>query len=238
MKKVFNVLILEDDPYVEISLRYMFLDSEYQIIKAIDSLDYLKDCLENYKVDLFICSVFIQGKYLNEIIFSDLIRRGIPIICFTSVQEDHKYEELKDIVQGYLVKPFYKNTLLSVLKNSLQLSSKSKLYDFIDKKFLYLNNKGRKLEKINFSEIIYLESAGNYCYINTSNKRYVERISLNKILKEKLDDRFKRVHHKYAINSEYLERVGWSEVKLTNIELPLSNTFRPKLIEFTKNNFK
>ncbi|MDP1817317.1 MAG: response regulator transcription factor [Leadbetterella sp.] len=238
MKKEFNILILEDDPYVDISLRYMFLDSEYQVIKSIDSLDYLNNCLDNYKVDLFICNVFIQGNYLDKDLFLDIKRRGIPIICFTSVEGDHKYEELKDFVQGYLVKPFYKNTLLSVLKNILQQSSKSKSYDFIDKNFLYVKYKGGKLEKINFSEIIYLEAAGNYCYINTSNKRYVERISLNKMLIDKLDNRFKRVHHKYAINSEYIERVGKSEVKLTNIELPLSNSFRQTLIDFIKDNLK
>lgn len=238
MKKEFNVLILEDDSYVDISLRYMFLDSEYQVIKSIDSLDDLNNCLVNYKVDLFICNVFIQGNYLDKDLFLDIKRRGIPIISFTSVEGDHKYEELKDIVQGYLVKPFYKNTLLSVLKNILQQSSKSKPYDFIDKNFLYVKYKGGKLEKINFSEIIYLEAAGNYCYINTSSKRYVERISLNKMLIDKLDNRFKRVHHKYAINSEYIERVGKSEVKLTNIELPLSNSFRQKLIDFIKDNLK
>ena len=238
MKKEFNVLILEDDPYVEISLRHIFLNSEYQVIKSIDSLTYLKDCLENYKVDLFICNLFIQGNYLDKELFLDIKRRGIPIICLTSVEGDHKYEELKDIVQGYLVKPFYKNTLLSVLKNCLQHLSKSNLYDFIDEKFVFVRFKRGKLEKIYFSEIIHLEAAGNYCYINTSNKRYVERISLVKMLKDKLDNRFIRVHHKYAINSEYIERVGRYEVKLTNIELPLSNSFRQTLIDFIKDNLK
>lgn len=236
MKKEFNVLILEDDPFFEISLKYMFIDYGYHIIKAIDCLAHLDECLLNLKVDLLICNVFIQGYYLNKDLFLDIKRRGIPIICVTSVDEDLKYEEWKDIMQGYLVKPFYKNTLLSVLKNSLELSNRSKLYDFIDDKYLFVRNKGRELEKINFSEIVYLESQGNYCYINTLYKRYIEKISLTKILKEKLDNRFRRVHHKFAINTEYLERVDRKEVKLTTIVLPLSNTFRHTLNDITKNN--
>ena len=236
MKKEFNVLILEDDPFFEISLKYMLLGSGYHIIKAVDCLAHLDECLLNLKVDLLICNVFIQGNYLNKDLFLDIKRRGIPIICVTSVDEDLKYEEWKDIVQGYLVKPFYKNTLLSVLKNSLEQSNRSKLYDFIDDKYLFVRNKGRQLEKINFSEIVYLESQGNYCYINTPYKRYIEKISLTKILKEKLDNRFRRVHHKFAINTEYLERVDRKEVKLTTIVLPLSNTFRHTLNDITKNN--
>jgi hypothetical protein len=36
VKKEFKVLILEDDPFFEISLKYMFLDSVYEIVKVIN----------------------------------------------------------------------------------------------------------------------------------------------------------------------------------------------------------
>ena len=113
--------------------------------------------------------------------------------------------------------------------------NKSKLYDFIDEKYFFVRNKGRELEKINFSEIVYLESQGNYCFFNTQNKRYIEKISLTKILKDKLDKRFRRIHHKFAINTEYLERVDSKEVTLTKIVLPLSNTFKHTLNDIIHN---
>ncbi|MDP1817314.1 MAG: LytTR family transcriptional regulator DNA-binding domain-containing protein [Leadbetterella sp.] len=237
MRTEYKVLLLDDDPFFEISLGFMFLDTPYQIIKTIDSLVHLDDSLIKHKVDLFICNVFVQGNYLYKSLFLDLKRRGIPVICITSVNEDIKYEEWKDTVQGYLVKPFHKNSLLSLVKNCLEQSIKAKLYDFMAEKYLFLKNKGRELEKINFSEIVFLESDGNYCYINTITKRYVEKKSLTKILKEKLDKRFRRIHQKYAVNSEYLERVDRFEVKLTNTVLPLSDTFRHTLNDITKSNF-
>jgi CheY-like chemotaxis protein len=61
----------------------------------------------------------MEGNYLTKELFLDLKRKGIPVVCVSSVAKDIKYEELKDLVQGYLVKPFHKNTLLSVLKNAL-----------------------------------------------------------------------------------------------------------------------
>jgi DNA-binding LytR/AlgR family response regulator len=236
MKKEFKVLILEDDPFFEISLKYMFLDSVYEIVKVINCQTLLDESINFNKINLVISNVFIKGNYLTKELFLDLKRKGIPVVFISSVIEDNKYEELKDSVQGYLVKPFHKNTLLSVLKNCLEQSRKSKLHDFIDKKYLFVRNKGRELEKINFSEIVYLESAGNYCFINTLTKKYAEKISLTKMLKDKLDARFRRVHHKFAINAEYLERVGRAEVKLTNLTLPMSNTFKQNLNDITKNN--
>ena len=119
MKKEFKVLILEDDPFFEISLKYMFLDSVYEIVKVINCQTLLDESINFNKIDLVISNVFIKGNYLTKELFLDLRRKGIPVVCISSVTEDNKYEELKDLVQGYLVKPFHKNTLLSVLNNAL-----------------------------------------------------------------------------------------------------------------------
>jgi AmiR/NasT family two-component response regulator len=119
VKKEFKVLILEDDPFFEISLKYMFLDSVYEIVKVINCQTLLDESINFNKIDLVISNVFIKGNYLTKELFLDLRRKGIPVVCISSVTEDNKYEELKDLVQGYLVKPFHKNTLLSVLNNAL-----------------------------------------------------------------------------------------------------------------------
>jgi AmiR/NasT family two-component response regulator len=119
VKKEFKVLILEDDPFFEISLKYMFLDSIYEIVKVINCQTLLDESINFNKIDLVISNVFIKGNYLTKELFLDLRRKGIPVVCISSVTEDNKYEELKDLVQGYLVKPFHKNTLLSVLNNAL-----------------------------------------------------------------------------------------------------------------------
>jgi AmiR/NasT family two-component response regulator len=119
VKKEFKVLVLEDDPFFEISLKYMFLDSVYEIVKVINCQTLLDESIDFYKIDLVISNVFMEGNYLTKELFLDLKRKGIPVVCVSSVAKDIKYEELKDLVQGYLVKPFHKNTLLSVLKNAL-----------------------------------------------------------------------------------------------------------------------
>jgi AmiR/NasT family two-component response regulator len=97
----------------------MFLDSVYEIVKVINCQTLLDESIDFYKIDLVISNVFMEGNYLTKELFLDLKRKGIPVVCVSSVAKDIKYEELKDLVQGYLVKPFHKNTLLSVLKNAL-----------------------------------------------------------------------------------------------------------------------
>ncbi|CAN1500245.1 LytT Response regulator of the LytR/AlgR family [Spirosomataceae bacterium] len=225
-----NVLILEDDLFFQTSLRYMLKDSQFNIVCTIDNLNVLQKCLDENEIDIFICGLNIEGEYIKREVLLKISMLGIPIICVTATLDEGIYNEIKDIVSGYLVKPFHKLTLHSTLTLSLKQFRKDKLLDFMDQKYLFIRTHGSVLEKFNFSDILYLESQGNYCYIYTRNRKLIEKISLTKLLKYKLDVRFKRVHRKYAINTEYLESLGAAElILLNNQKIPMSPTFKSNL---------
>jgi DNA-binding LytR/AlgR family response regulator len=230
-----NVLIMEDDLFFQTSLRYMLKDSKYNIACTIDNLNILEKCLDENEIDIFICGLNIEGEYIKREVLLKIRMLGIPIICITATQEEGIYNEIKEIVSGYLVKPFHKLTLHSTLALSLEQFRKDKLHDFMDQKYLFIRTQGSVLEKFNFSDILYLESQGNYCYIYTKNRKVIEKISLTKLLKYKLDVRFKRVHQKYAINTEYLESLGAAElILLNNQKIPISPTFKSNLNDITR----
>jgi DNA-binding LytR/AlgR family response regulator len=229
-KDMLKVLILEDDLFFQTSLRYMLEGSDYTIIKSFDSLENLEDFFEENEVDIFICDLNINGEIVKKELLQKIKMKNIPIICITATLDEGIYDEIKDIVSSYLVKPFHKITLLSAIKKSVEQMRDEKLYNHINGKFIYVRKKGNILEKFNLSDIIYLESAGNYCYIHTTKKKLIEKISLNKMLKTKLDSRFRRVHHKFAINTEYLETFSYGELELMNHQvIPVSNTFKVNL---------
>lgn len=229
------MLVLEDDPFFQTSLGYMLKDSDYIIEDAIDNLDALEKCLNEKSYDILICDLNIQGEYVKRELLLKIKMLNITIICITATLEEGIYNEIKDIVNGYLVKPFHKITLHSTLAHGLDQFRKDKLHNFIDEKYLFIRKQGSVLEKFNFSEIVYLESEGNYCFIHTKTKKVVEKISLTKLLKEKLDGRFRRVHHKFAINSEFLESMGSSElILLDKHKIPWSSTFKSNLKDIVR----
>lgn len=237
-KESITVLVLEDDPFFQASLRYMLKDSNYIIEDAIDNLDSLEECINTKSYDIFICDLNIQNEYVKRELLLKIKMLNIPIICITATIEEAIYNNIKDIVNGYLVKPFHKITLQSALGHGLDQFRKDKLHNFINEKYLFIRKQGSMLEKFNFSDIIYLESEGNYCFIHTKAKKVVEKISLSKLLKEKLDYRFRRVHHKFAINTEYLEYLGSNElILLYNHKIPWSSTFKNNLKDMVRTKF-
>jgi DNA-binding LytR/AlgR family response regulator len=70
----------------------------------------------------------------------------------------------------------------------------------------YLPNKRKKLEKINYSDIMYLEGSINYTLIHLKdgNVKVSPRTLLYHIQRS-LDESFIRVHRAFCINKTYLE---------------------------------
>ncbi|MCP9753955.1 response regulator [Lacihabitans sp. CCS-44] len=225
-----NLLILEDDSFFQMALKLMLENTTFNIVSIIDEIDKVNYYLENYKIDLFICDLNIHGQFVSYDFLTHINSLGIPIVCITAHREEEIYAKIKDIVYGYLIKPFHKISLQSVMKYALEQFRKNKLHDFVDNKYLFIKKNGKIKEKHNYSEIIYLESSGNYCYLYTKTRKLIEKISLTKILNNQLDDRFKRVHHKFAVNTEYVESIGTNELILSSeTKIPVSTTYRKNL---------
>lgn len=213
----------------------MLKDSKYLIENTIDNLYDLERCLNEKSYDILICDLNIQGEYIKRDLLLKIKMLNIPIICITATLEEGIYNDIKDVVNGYLVKPFHKITLHSALAHGLDQFRKDKLHNFIDNKYLFIHKQGSVLKKFNFSDIMYLESEGNYCFIHTKTEKVVEKISLTKLLKEKLDDRFRRVHPKFAINAEFLAFLGSNElILIDNRKIPWSSTFKSNLRDIVR----
>jgi DNA-binding LytR/AlgR family response regulator len=228
-----NILILEDDVFFQTALKFMLKEINFNIVGIVDNFSDLDRCVQENKIDVFICDLLIQGEYITRNIISKIKMKGVVIICITATLEENLYNSLKDLVDGYLIKPFHRITLLSAIKRGVEQYNKSKLYEFLDEKYLFVRKQGATLEKVNFSDIIFLNSEGNYCYIHTKTKKYVEKTSLNKMLKNNLDERFMRVHHRYIINREFLIQQTNEEVTLFNgYKIPIGHSYRSAFKSF------
>jgi DNA-binding LytR/AlgR family response regulator len=70
----------------------------------------------------------------------------------------------------------------------------------------YLPNKRRKFEKIDYSDILYLEGSINYTLIHLKNGQVkVSPRTLLYHIQRSLDESFIRVHRAFCINKTYLE---------------------------------
>jgi DNA-binding LytR/AlgR family response regulator len=212
----YKILILEDDVLYGMKLEIMLEDSDYEVVKICTNIQQINEALKTERFDLLICDLIIDGKYHGIELIKSLKQHSFPIIGITASNEESIYEEIIDMVYGYIVKPFHKITLMATIKKSLDDFSEKRLHDFISQKYIFVSGKGGKQEKLNFSDILYLESAVNYSMIHTTRAKYAKKVSLKKMVEQELDDRFLRIHHRFAVNSEYIINKNLHEIELIN----------------------
>ena len=118
-----------------------------------------------------------------------------------------------------MVLPLNKIKQADTYLNPVQINLKNKLILPIEKKIFFLD----------FQNIIFAYSDGNYIYVITSDKKYFLAKTL-KWLEERLpQDSFIRVHRSYIINVNQinnLDKSSWNIVMNNNEIVPVSKRVR------------
>ena len=89
---------------------------------------------------------------------------------------------------------------------------------------------GHDFHKVKFDEITYLSSDHVYVTIHTTKKKFLVRASLQKYL-EKFDPaKFVRVHQRYAVNINKVEKINSIYLIVNNEEIPISKSYHHTLL--------
>ncbi|MGS0748389.1 LytR/AlgR family response regulator transcription factor [Halpernia sp. GG3] len=91
-----------------------------------------------------------------------------------------------------------------------------------------------QLVRINFSEILYIESIKDYVNIKTENKEYIYLETL-KSLETQLPHNFQRIHKSYILNTDKILKVGSNFVSLiSKKDIPLGESSRSQFFSKLK----
>ena len=223
MEAVLNqikILIIEDDDsfnlWISLVMTRLEITNFHQVATAEEALLYLED----QSPDLIICDIYLEGQLTGIDFLKKIQILSIPIIIMTSSTSISLYREVQMIERVvYLVKPFQPITFIaaieSVLRGVNSFSNSMKLKE----PSLLVRLSNNKNTKIYFSDIIYLESDGNYTYLFTQEKKIALKKSLIRTMAE-LDSRFIRCHKTYGVNRSYV--LSWSsmQIELRPIGMP------------------
>ena len=173
-----------------------------------------------------------------------------PVIVFVTAYSDYAIDAFEVEALDYLVKPVSAERLdksieraktkivckLEQIKheqviNALEQARSDRYIERLAVK------SGEKVQLVRVGQINYIESAGNYVYIHTSDQKFLLRESMKR-LEEKLDPNlFARVHRSTIVNLDCIESLeptfhGDFTISLSQgIQVPLSRNFRAALRE-------
>ena len=91
----------------------------------------------------------------------------------------------------------------------------------------------RKIAKIPYSDIVYIESLSDYIRVNSTKDQIVSKEKIS-ILASRLPDIFLRIHRSFIINKERIKSFSYDEVVLEDIILTIGRSYRKVVKEALK----
>jgi len=92
----------------------------------------------------------------------------------------------------------------------------------------------RKMTKIPYDEIIYIESLSDYIKVITINDEIVSKDKISR-LSERLPDIFLRIHRSFIINTNRVKEVSFDELLVDDVRLNIGRSYRKVVKETLKN---
>jgi len=155
---------------------------------------------------------------------------NIPFIYVTANNDSLTFEKAKNTrPSGYLVKPFSEENLHSAIEvASFNFFNRETLQD---EDFFFVKSGGDNV-KLYLHQIVYIQSNQNYLLIERFNKPSISiRATLSDFLESKKSFPLVKVNRSTAVNLQHLVEVNGSHLKLGNIKVDYSISYKKEITE-------
>ena len=229
--KPFDCIIVDDDEMdrlVVVSYAKRFLN--LNIVGVFDSAEKALLFLENKTVTIAFLDIEMSGVSGLELRKKVL---EIPVCIFISSHSESAAETFELQTLDFIVKPFkfprFEQTIKRI-EEYMEIRLKASLFESsIGGDVVYVKT-GHNQIKIKMHEILYLEALKNYTILVTEGKRHCVLSNLGEILQEEKFHSFIRIHRSYAVQKQFIQKIGSQEIELkNNIYIPVGRSFKDNL---------
>lgn len=229
-----KAIIVDDEPLaLDVLETYIEQIPDIELVAKCENAFQANEALKNHTVDVMFLD--IQMPQLTGIEFIKTLSDP-PEIIFTTAYPDYAVDGFELNALDYLLKPISMERFMkSVNKLSDKFSSKSAEIEVADDGGEYFFVKAdKKLVKVNFDEILYIEGLKDYVIIRQEVGRVIT-LQTMKSLEQKLSSKyFLRIHRSYIVNVTKIKAIVGNMIELTEKgqtkHLPIGKNYRDELL--------
>lgn len=226
----YSCIIIEDEPLALERTRGFvnklpFLNLCGTFENALDGLFYLR----SNKVDLIFLDINMDE--LSGIEFLESSKIDSQVIITTAYQE-YALKGYELNVTDYLLKPFTFDRFLKAVSKAQENISQAA--PVAPPEFIFVKTENR-LEKINLSEIMYIEGMRDYRRIHTVNKKIMTLQNFSELEQLIPPGMVCRVHKSYMVGINKIESIERNRIKISNQIIPISETYKTMFFQVINN---
>jgi len=215
---MFTCSIIDDSISITTLKGYIELVDHITLVGTYNSPQNLIDIFILTRPDIIFIDFDLAKKYLTE----TFQLSNISTLIITGHSTDNAFEALEMNAIDYLIKPIeYSSFLRTVIKSKkirfreLEKSLKN-LTEINDHFFIKKDSSGKKIVKVKYDDIVYIEGSQNYISLIMENCNHLTYLTMKEIEESLPADKFIRVHKSYIVNINKITSVDGNQILLND----------------------
>ena len=228
----YKVIIIEDEPpAIAVLKRYIDKVQSLELVDSFQNPLEALDILNEQKIDLLLLDINLPDISGIELLKS---LEHPPKVIFTTAYPEFAIEGFELHALDYLLKPIPFDRFLKAINKFKTEIERDKAIERIqtqEEKRVLLIRSDKKIFRIPFEEIFYLQAYGDYVKVFTQNKMLLPKERLQNLETQLNDDSFMRIHRSYLINLNQVEYIEGNQVHINSTPIPIGKPYKALLLE-------
>jgi two-component system LytT family response regulator len=234
MDKPANCIIVDDEPVAR-----EILEVHLERIETINVVASCKSAIEAFKiintqpVDLIFLDINMPD--ISGLSFAKSMSKDYKVI-FTTAYREYAVDGFDLRAVDYLLKPISFERLLQgvnkFFEESLAIANRPSGEIHIEKDDSIFVRSDRKMVKVNFKDIVFIESLSDYIKIHLEGKKVlVTRDTISNIETRLPISDFIRIHRSFIVSIPKIETFTSDTIGIGKHEIPISRSYRDAVLE-------
>jgi two-component system LytT family response regulator len=232
MQKIINCIIVDDEPVAR-----EILQNHLAKIDAVNVVADCKNAIDAFNVinskNIELIFLDINMPEISGLSFAKSINKNIKII-FTTAYREYAIDGFDLQAVDYLLKPISFERLLQgvnkYLNENAPVQQDAEEEIVSEKSESFFVRADRKMIKICFDEILFIESLADYIKIHLSDKTVVTRETISNIEAKLPQKNFIRVHRSFIVSLQSITSFTNELVEIGKKQIPISRTYKNSVL--------
>lgn len=230
--KPISCLIVDDEAIArDIIATHLSKINNINIVDSCSNATEAFNVISNRTIDLVFLD--INMPQISGIAFAKSINSDIKVI-FTTAYRDYAVEGFELKAVDYLLKPISFERLQKAINTYFEVHTKyNHNQDYINdnSNFIFVRS-NRKMIKVDFESIIYIESYSDYLKIHTTEQTIVTRETITAIEAKLPKSQFLRIHRSYIIALNCIDSFTNEQITINEKSLTISRSYKNEVLQF------
>ncbi|WP_193434721.1 LytR/AlgR family response regulator transcription factor [Confluentibacter citreus] len=231
MQKNIACLIVDDEAIArDIITTHISKIENISIVASCSHAMEAFNIISSHNIDLLFLDINMPE--ISGISFAKSINKNIKII-FTTAYRDYAVEGFELQAVDYLLKPISFERILKSINTYFEVYGQFKITEekpLETSSFMFVRS-DRRMIKIDFEAIIYIESFSDYIKIHLKNEVIVTRETISAIEAKLPNNQFLRIHRSYIIAISHINSFTNEHVVINNKALTISRSYKKDVLE-------